>query len=283
MANVIDESSPQFGTAPQKSGSKGCLYGCLAVIVGGVLLVVCAGVGGWWFVKGQIEKFTSTEPQPIPTVEFNEEQMAELQTRVDTFTAAIEGTEQPQEDLVLTADDINALINSSEQWKGKLYVTIENDEVSGDVSIPLDGVPGASGRYFNGSASLSVKMQNGKLFVSLVDAEVNGEPVPQEIVDSLAAENLAKDAYKDPETKKVLDRLEDIRTVGDKLILKLKREETSEDVTETPPADESATESSDGEQAPTTGDGDAEEPSESGEAIESSEQAETELQPADPS
>ena len=283
MANVTDESAPQFQDAPQKSGSKGCLYGCLAVIVGGILLVVCAGVGGWWFVKGQIEKYTSTEPQSIPTVEYNEEQMAELQARVDTFTAAIEGTAQPQEDLVLTADEINAMINASEQWKGKLYVTIENDEVSGDVSIPLDGVPGASGRYFNGSASLSVTMQNGKLFVSLVDAEVNGEPVPKEIVDALAAENLAKDAYKDPETKKVLDRLEDIRTAGDTLILKLKREETSEDVTETPPTDESATESGDGEQDPTTGDGDADDRSESSEAVESSEQAETELQPADPS
>ncbi|MDG2221119.1 MAG: hypothetical protein P8L85_07055 [Rubripirellula sp.] len=229
MANVTDESAPQFENATQKSGSKGCLYGCLAVIVGGLLLAVCAGVGTWWFVKGQIEKYTSAEPREIAKVEYSEEQMAELQARVDVLLKPAEDDEPLQGELVLTAEEINALITASDDMSGKVFITIENDEITGDISIPLDGVPGASGRYFNGSAGLSVSMQNGKLFVSLVDAELKGEPLPAEFVDAMAAENLAKNAYSDPDAKKVLDKLEDVRVDGDKLILSFKQADESEE------------------------------------------------------
>ncbi|MEM1068366.1 MAG: hypothetical protein AAGI63_05690 [Planctomycetota bacterium] len=249
MATATEPSAPESPVVQQGSGSRGCLYGCLAIIVGGLLLLLCAGLGGYWFIKGQIEKWTSTEPGNIPTVEYSEEQMAELQGRVDAFSEAMDEDRTPDEDLVLTAEEINALIGSNEDMRGKVFVTIENDEVSGEVSFPLDEI-GFPGRYFNGSASLSVSMENGILIVTLTDASVNGEKVPEEIVKEIAKENLAKDLYNDADNAKTLRKFESVRVEGDKLILKFKRsgeeEASSEDGEAT---EESGTEESGSEES----------------------------------
>ena len=59
------------------------------------------------------------------------------QGRVEAFRKAVEaGT--PTEPLVLTSDDLNALIEENPDLKGKIYVKVEGDEVKGQVSIPLD-------------------------------------------------------------------------------------------------------------------------------------------------
>jgi hypothetical protein len=244
MANATEDTP----VVQQRSGSRGCLYGCLGVIVGGLLLMLCAGIGVYWFVKGQIEKYTSTEPMQIPTVDYSEEQMAELKGRVDAFTQAIDAGTTPAEDLVLTAEEINALIGSDEKMRGKFFVKIENDQVSGDVSIPLDGVPGGKGRYFNGSASVAVSMEGGVLIVTLTAAEVNGEPVPQEIVDAIGQENLAKDMYKDPDNAKVLRKFESVSVEGDKLILKVRRDAAE---TEAEPTGETGEGTEAAEESPT--------------------------------
>ncbi len=60
------------------------------------------------------------------------------------------------EPLVLSSDDLNALIEDKPEMKGKIYVTVEGDEVKGRVSIPLGelGLPMVKGRYLNGKADL---------------------------------------------------------------------------------------------------------------------------------
>ncbi|MEM8671057.1 MAG: hypothetical protein AAGG48_26260 [Planctomycetota bacterium] len=265
MATATEPSAPESPVVQQGSGSRGCLYGCLAIIVGGLLLLLCAGLGGYWFIKGQIEKWTSTEPGNIPTVEYSEEQMAELQGRVDAFSEAMDEDRTPDEDLVLTAEEINALIGSNEDMRGKVFVTIENDEVSGEVSFPLDEI-GFPGRYFNGSASLSVSMENGILIVTLTDASVNGEKVPEEIVKEIAKENLAKDLYNDADNAKTLRKFESVRVEGDKLILKFKRSDEEEAGSEDGEAtEESGTEESGTDQS-STGESGSEESASSAES-----------------
>ena len=106
---------------------------------------------------------------------------------------------------------------------------ITDGKVSGDVSIPMDAIPGGKGRYFNGSASFNVSMENGVLIVTLADAEVNGEPVPQRVIDGMAKENLAKDLYKDPKNAEFMRRVDSVRVEDDKIILKLRPEEAKTD------------------------------------------------------
>nr|WP_143547665.1 hypothetical protein [Rhodopirellula sp. SM50] len=245
MSNFVDPQTPGSEPQVQSSGSgNGCLWGCL--IAGGLFIgsILCAGFGGYWLISSQIAKYTSDTPVDLPTVEYSEEELAELDARVETFREKLDAGETPEEDLVLTADDINALISKNEDLKGKVYVKIENDQVEGDVSIPLDKLPMGKGRYFNGSATFDVSMDGGVLIVTVDQAELNGEPVPEEFMQTMRQENLAKDVYKDPENAKFMSRFEDIRVEDDKFILRVKRggEGGVQTNPMVEPADEAATE-----------------------------------------
>ncbi|QDV87093.1 hypothetical protein [Planctomycetes bacterium TBK1r] len=224
MSNFVDPQTPGSEPQVQSSGSgNGCLWGCL--IAGGLFIgsILCAGFGGYWLISSQIAKYTSDTPVDLPTVEYSEEELAKLDARVESFREKLDAGETPEEDLVLTADDINALISKNEDLKGKVYVKIENNQVEGDVSIPLDKLPMGKGRYFNGSATFDVSMDGGVLIVTVDQAELNGEPVPEEFMQAMRQENLAKDVYKDPENAKFMSRFEDIRVEDDKFILRVKR------------------------------------------------------------
>ena len=207
--------------------SRGCLYGCL--IVGGIMIagVLCAGIGGYMFVKGQVEKWTSATPVEIPVVEYTPEQLAELEKRIESFGEAAEGGDSDATELVLSAEEINAWLSKDENLKGNVFVRIEDGQVSADVSVPLNEVPipGTKGRYFNGSASVDVSMEGGVLVVTMTDAEVNGERLPEDFIQGMSQQNLAQDVYKNPDNAKMLRRFDDIRIEGDKLHLKLREQE----------------------------------------------------------
>lgn len=81
----------------------------------------------------------------------------------------------------------------------------------------MDAIPGGKGRYFNGSASVDASLEDGVLIVTLQDAEVNGQPVPDAYMREIRKENLAKDMYKDPEVAKRLRKFESLVIEGDKL------------------------------------------------------------------
>lgn len=238
MATVNDEltAAPPEIEAPKQS--RGCLYGCIFVVVGGLAMLMCAGIGGYWFVSSQVTKYTSPEPMKLPTVELSAEQMADLEKRVDSFTEALDKGETPSEDLVLTADEINALIGKEKELKGKVFVRIEDGQISGDVSFPVDFLPGGKGRFFNGKATVDVSMDHGILIVIMTEAEVNGEKLPQDFIDAMAKQNLAKDVYNDPDAAKVLRNFDSVAIEGDKLILKVRRDSGEEPAAEEKPAEQ---------------------------------------------
>jgi len=219
---------PQHPPDYEPRKSRGCLYGCLSIAGAAVALTLCAGIGGYWLVTSQVKKYTSETPVDLPVVEYTEEQIDSLETRIENFTDAMDAGQTPDQDLELTAEEINALIGNDEDLRGRVFVRIANGEVSGDVSIPADFVPGGKGRYFNGSATVDVSMEGGVLIVTLVDADVNGKKLPDEITDALANENLAKEVYKNKEHAEVLRKFEKISVEGDKILLKVRRPEETQ-------------------------------------------------------
>ena len=257
MSNQFDadqqQATQQPAVQPQKSNSKGCLFGCL--IAAGLVIgsLMCMGIGGYWFYKNQLNKYTSDTPMELPVVDYTPEQIAQVEQRLEAFNKSAESGDPTVTELVLTADEINALITKNEDFKGKVYVKIEDGEISGDVSVPTDMLPGGKGRYFNGSATVDASMNNGELFVTLKAAEVNGESLPAEFLEGFRGKNLAEEAYKDPKNREALSRFEDIRIEGDKLILKLKPVEADdaggEGVSSEDEAEPANTESADAEPA----------------------------------
>ena len=175
------------------------------------------------------------------------EELAEVETRVNDFKESLEEGESSN-DLVLTADEINALINSQPQLKGRLFVTIKDGRIAGDVSIPTDFLPGGKGRFFNASGTFDVTLENGVLIVTLASATVQGNPVPAEFIEQMRGENLARDAYNDPEVADTLRKFESLTIVDDKIILTPRAtnavaattEESSEPAPAEQPTDQSA-------------------------------------------
>lgn len=213
-----DASYEPVGERPNKF-PWGCLLGgCLTVFVLMVGGVVATGLAGYWFLSSQVAKYTSETPKELPMVELSADELQELEQRVEVFQDQIESGETPDQ-LILTADDINALISQDEQLKGKVYVTIGDGQVSAEVSIPTDMIPGAQGRFFNGSVTVDAALDDGVLIVTLQDAEVNGEAVPENIMQGFRRENLAKDLYKDPESARVLAKFESLVIQDDQIIL----------------------------------------------------------------
>jgi hypothetical protein len=203
-----------------------------------LLLTVGGGFAGYWWLQGQVNKWTSDTPADLPIVEYSEEEIQEIKDRVETFQETVDEGDTPEQ-LVLTAEEINALISEEEDFKGRVYVRLEDGKISGDVSIPTDFLPGGEGRYFNASATFNASLDNGVLIVTLVDAEVKGERVPAPFIEGMSQENLAKDVYKDPEVAQTLRRFESMRIEDDKIIL-IPRRQTAVD--EAAAGEESASE-----------------------------------------
>jgi len=204
-----------FGAVPVKKksdGGCGCVvYGliiCVVVLVGGGIV---AYFGAKSFLGGLVDEWSDEEPMLMPRVEISQAELEQLENRVDTFVNALEN-QQPSEPLVLTANDLNALIANDPAWQstqGNVHVSIDGDQIRGKVSIPLEQL-GFVGRHFNGSGAFTVSHTNGQLFVFIKSLSIKGQPLPDEITRELGRENLAKEAYKDAERAEMLDRITNI-------------------------------------------------------------------------
>jgi hypothetical protein len=193
--------------------------------------------------SSQLEAYTSPQPVEIQSVDYTDQEVAAVKQRMEDFKAALDKGESPEQ-LILTADEINAIISSEKALKGKLFVKIEDGEIKGQASFPVpDGVPLGKGRYFNGSMSLKASLENGVLIVTIENADVNGKPVPEQFMNELRNQNLAKDAYNDPKSAEFLKKFESLTIEDNKLILtpaKKKPDDTSSvtPADATPPKDE---------------------------------------------
>jgi hypothetical protein len=214
----------------------GCLLGGCGFIVLIVLVAVC-GSGFWVYsaYQEQLAKYTSETPIVLPSVNISAEETEAINKRLEDFREQFEAGEAPQE-LVLTIDEINALIASNPSLKDHVYVSIEDEKIKAQVSFPTDNIPLAGkGRYFNGSATLKVELVKGNLIVTVVDAEANGQKIPDPVMKEIRQENLAKGMYENPETARTLQRCESLEIQPDRIVLKVRQKEPKE---KDPPAGE---------------------------------------------
>jgi hypothetical protein len=225
--------APKFSPEPPTAAPRqhGCFfYGCLIASILALLMVILVSIVlyvGYRFARQQVEKYTGTAPRELPKVEMPAEQRETLKERVESFRKAVDAA-TPIEPLVLTSDDLNALIEENPDLKGKIYVKVEGDEVKGQVSIPLDPLaqnPFLSmlkGRYLNGEADLKASLEDGVLIVTLDSFEVNGQRPPDEIMTELRKQNLAKDAYKNEKASSMIRKIESMQIKDGKIFLKVR-------------------------------------------------------------
>ena len=207
---------------------RGCFfYGCLSLTIIALVVVIFVGVGIYFAkraVDGLVSDYTAVNPEKIEELVYPAPRMTELQSRVDAFQQAVKkGGGQPLE-LVLTADDLNALISANADLKGKLFVRIADDQVKGQISVPLPDVGPLKlkGRYLNGTAAFKAGLNNGRLNIRVDQMAVRDKPVPPLFLSELQKIDLAEKMQKDPEASKVLARIDSLEVREDKIFIRSK-------------------------------------------------------------
>jgi hypothetical protein len=186
-------------------------------------------MGGYYAYKGvkgflseMTDKYASVEPIYLPTTDASAEEVTAVLDRVRSFTNALKEEDVPAR-LTLTSRDINILINTHPKWKelsGRVYVTIEGEQVKGKISIPLGEIGKMfEGKFLNGSAIFRIGLESGRLLLFLDSAEVGGKRLPEEIMNTMRAQNLAEETNKRPDMVEVLKKLESITVKGGSLII----------------------------------------------------------------
>jgi hypothetical protein len=174
-------------------------------------------------VVGLVDQYTDTVPMELPASTLSDANYATLQTRVKTFRDALNKSEVTAP-LVLTADEINALIDRDPEWanaKGHVHVEINDDKIGGKVSVPLNEL-NFPGRYFNGAGSFSVFVRDERLYVHIEAFEVNGQPIPESFMASMRTENVAKNFNQDPQFQDIRKKIGNINVADGKLTIEAK-------------------------------------------------------------
>jgi hypothetical protein len=211
-------------TPAEKPKRHGCLFwgGIIAGIL--LLLVVLAGYAGYRYVRHVIYAYTDTQPLEMPTVQMSGTEITNLQKRVKIFDTAIKA-DKPAEPLILTADEINALIAENTQSNSAspvhLYFSFNDDHVQAKLSMPTDGfgLRMLKGRYFNGSGEFAMSLHNGKLVLTIQSLSVKGKPLPDQFMQSLRAENFADSWTNDPDFNQGVAKLQEMKIENGKLIV----------------------------------------------------------------
>ncbi len=220
--------SPKFSPEPDelRPRQRGCFfYGCVIASVLTVLLILALAVGAYLAYRAinkTVEEYTATAPRELPKLEIPEEERKNVVERFKKFRDDIkEGT--ATEPLVLTGEDLNALVEEVPELKGRVYFTIEEGKIKGQVSIPLStfvDIGMTRGRYLNGEAEFKASLSDGVLVVTLDSIEVNGKRPPDDVMSNIRQQNMAKDLYKDPDNAEMIRRFESIEIKDGKIIIK---------------------------------------------------------------
>src|SRR5262252_7495152 len=131
---------------PQRKGP-GCFgRGCLILLVFVIVLAIACFAGMYWGLHRNsalfygsywMAKTRSLAEAPAPVPEFNasNQQIQRVQERWQEFEQKTRAGQSAE--IELNADDINALVATSEDVRGKVFVSIDRDQLRLQASVPM--------------------------------------------------------------------------------------------------------------------------------------------------
>lgn len=179
--------------APPPRKGLGCFArGCLILVVFAVVLAIACFAGMYWgfhrhsaIMHGLywLTKARAIGQTPVPVPEFtpSDAQIQSVHERCEDFEQKARAG-QPAE-LELTPDDINTLIATNQDTRGKIFVSIDGDRLRCQASVPSGELIGRSGYYFNGDITVELRGAESLDNPQLSGITVNGEPVPRDLLN----------------------------------------------------------------------------------------------------
>src|SRR5947207_3106224 len=144
---------------PPRKGS-GCFgRGCLILVVFAFVLGIACVAGMYWGLHRHSAIFhglywltkaraIAQTPVPVPQFTVSDAQIQSVHERCEDFEQKARAG-QPAE-LELAPDDINTLVATNQDARGKVFVSIDKDRLRCQASVPLGEFIGRAGYYFNG-------------------------------------------------------------------------------------------------------------------------------------
>jgi len=179
--------------APPRRKGLGCFArGCLILLVFAIVLAIACVAGMYWgfqrhsaIVRGiyWLAKTHSIAEAPVPVPEFSasDNQIQSVRERWQDFEQRTRAG-QPAE-IELTADDINTLIITNPHARGKVFVSIDGDQLRLQMSVPFGELVGRRGYYFNGDIAVEFKGAESLENPQLNRIVVNEKQVPSDLLN----------------------------------------------------------------------------------------------------
>jgi hypothetical protein len=178
--------------APPRRKGLGCFArGCLILLVFAIVLAIACFAGVYWgfqrhsaIVHGiyWLAKTHSIAEAPVPVPEFtaSDSQIQSVRERWQDFEQKTRAG-QPAE-IELTADDINTLLTTNRDARGKVFISIEDNQLHLQTSVPFGELIGRRGYYFNGDITVEFKGVESLESPQLNRIVLNGEQVPSDLL-----------------------------------------------------------------------------------------------------
>jgi hypothetical protein len=179
--------------APPRRKGLGCFArGCLILLIFAIVLAIAGFAGLYWGLHRNsalfygsywLAKTRSLAEAPTPVPEFNpsDQQIQLVQERWQDFEQKTRAGQAAE--IELSADDINALIATSDDLRGKVFASIEGNRLRLQASLPIGGVLGRPGYYFNGDVIIELKGAQSLDSAQLSRITINGEQIPTDFLD----------------------------------------------------------------------------------------------------
>jgi hypothetical protein len=179
--------------APPRRKGLGCFArGCLILLVFAVVLAIAcfAGMywglhrhsalfyGGYWLAK---TRSIAEAPKPVPEFSASDQQMQSVRERWQDFEQKTRAG-QPAE-IELSADDINGLIATSADVRGKVFASVGGNQLRLQTSVPIGGFLGRPGYYFNGDVAIELNGAQSLDNPQFSRITINGEKVPTDFLN----------------------------------------------------------------------------------------------------
>jgi hypothetical protein len=178
--------------APPRKGLGCFARGCLIVLVFAIVLAIACFAGMYWGLHRHsalfygsywLAKTRSLAEAPKPVAEFSasDQQTQSIRERWQDFEQKTRAG-QPAE-IELSADDINSLIAANDDARGKVFASVEGNELRLQASVPIGRFLGRPGYYFNGDVIIQFNGAQSLDNPQFSRITVNGEQVPNDLLN----------------------------------------------------------------------------------------------------
>src|SRR5262249_33817115 len=153
--------------APPRRKGPGCFArGCLILLVFLIVLALACFAGMYWGLHRHSALFYGSywlaktrslaeAPAPVPESNASDQQIQVVQERWQEFEQKTRAGQSAE--IELSADDINALIATSEDVRRKVFVSIDGDQLRLQLSVPIGRFFGRPDYYFNGDVIIDLE------------------------------------------------------------------------------------------------------------------------------